>query len=247
MHKFIRWLINPPGRPVTIKDHAARLAEKDLSGLDWLYPPSDLHAAEPWDTWWRGQIEHGVAPGWTDMFCDDNALLDTAESRGLKSVLCVGCGVSQEPHALAAAGLQVTAMDLSPFALRCVARLAERAEPAGRFLTPGRIREGGSLSFVEGDLMDPAICPGPFDVIVERKTLQLFPNAERRAAVARVVGRLAPNGIFLSHYHNGAWKPSQPRTHLIEALLDPGDFQIARHAAVIHPEGRVAFLIMSTG
>jgi len=72
-----------------------------------------------------GQVEHGVAPGWTDMFCDDNALLDTAESRGLKSVLCVGCGVSQEPLALAAAGLQVTAMDLSPFALRCVARLAE--------------------------------------------------------------------------------------------------------------------------
>jgi len=34
--------------------------------------------------------------------------------------------------------------------------------------------------------MDPAICPGPFDVIVERRTLQLFPSGERGAAVARL-------------------------------------------------------------
>ncbi len=245
MHKFIRWLITPRSREVRINERVARL-EEDLDDLDWLYPPPDVHAVEPWDTWWRGQVEHGVAPGWSDMFCDDNALLDIVEARGLESVLCVGCGVSQEPQALAAAGLQVTAMDLSPFALRCAAQLGA-VDTTDRFFRPDRMQAGGSLSFVEGDLMDPAICPGPFDVIVERRTLQLFPVGERGAAVAGVLGRLAANGVFLSHYHNGAWKPSQPRTHLMESFLDAGDFQIARHASVIRPDGRVAFLIMSTG
>jgi SAM-dependent methyltransferase len=247
MHKFIRWLIDPPGREVKINDKAGSLADRDFSDMDWLCPPSDLRAAAPWDRWWQGQVEHGVAPGWTDMFCDDNALLDMVDSRGLKSVLCVGCGASREPHALAAAGLQVTAMDLSPFALRCVAKLAESVGPVDQFFRPGRIRPRGSVSCVEGDLMDPAICPGPFDVIVERKTLQLFPDHQRGAAVDRVVGRLAANGVFLSHCHNGAWKPSQPRTHLTESLLDPDDFQIVRHGSVIRPDRRVAFLFMSTG
>ena len=32
--------------------------------------------------------------------------------------------------------------------------------------------------------MDPLMCPGPFDMIIERKTLQLFPEDERAAALA---------------------------------------------------------------
>ena len=62
MHKFIRWLIDPPGRAVRINETAGRFAKKDLTDLDWLYPPSDVHAAEPWDTWWRGRSNTASRP-----------------------------------------------------------------------------------------------------------------------------------------------------------------------------------------
>jgi hypothetical protein len=49
---------------------------------------------------------------------------------------------------------------------------------------------------VAGDLRDVTICPGPYDVIVERKTLQLFAEDEKSAAISAVAQRLGPRGIF---------------------------------------------------
>src|SRR5438034_8631428 len=94
-----------------------QLAAGMAGGIDTLLasltPPTDLHAPEPWDRFWQSQIEHGVV-GFTDLFVDDRNLLRMAAARGFKTVLCVGSGLSREPHALAAAGLQVTVLDISP-------------------------------------------------------------------------------------------------------------------------------------
>src|SRR5215210_3484590 len=212
--KATRWLRDPP-RVAESATHAAKdphdVLRKALEtlpdDLSWLVPPQELHAAEPWDRWWRDQLTAQLPLMFVDMFCRDDALLDAIHARGLSTVLCVGSGVSMEPHALTAAGLHVTALDISPVAMEFARQVSNTPAGIERFFKPEHLRPGGSLQFCVGDLTDPSMCPGPYDVIVERKTLQLFPEAERPAAVAAVVARLSENGLFLTHSHNGGWRP----------------------------------------
>jgi hypothetical protein len=60
-------------------------------------------------------MRHDVA-GFVHMFCEDWELVGAMRANGMKTVLCVGNGISQEPRALAWAGFDVTALDLSPLA-----------------------------------------------------------------------------------------------------------------------------------
>lgn len=248
MFKIIRWLIDPPrvqNRPAVGSE--AEMAVDPDDDMAWFFPPRDVRSAEPWDRFWSAQVEHGIGPQLHDMFCDDNALLDAMELRGLTTVLCVGSGISHEPHALAAAGLDVIALDISPFAMRFASALSLNATGVGRFFDSRRTRRGGSVKFAVGDLLDSTVCPGPFDVIIERKTLQLFPEHERAVALGALVARLSPNGILLTHCHDGSWKPPEPRTHVIEPLLGPSGFRIVRHGSAVPDEGRAAFVVLSTG
>ena len=89
------------------------------------------------------------------------------------------------------------------------------------------MRTGGSVECVCGDLTDATICPGPYDFVVERKTLQLFPEAERAAALGAVAARMSPRGVLFTHCHNGNWKPDQPRQHVVEPFLAACGFTIA--------------------
>lgn len=159
MHRFFRWLTNS-SQESEQGIEGRSLADDDMA---WFFPPGDVHAAEPWDQYWRTQIEHGLGPQLHDMFCDDNSLLDAIKIRGLRTVLCVGSGISQEPQALAAAGLDVTALDISPFAMRLASELP-LSGAEGRFFDGNRIRPGGSVKFEVGNVLDAAVCPGPFDV-----------------------------------------------------------------------------------
>ena len=52
-----------------------------------------------------------------------------------------------------------------------------------------------------GDLLDTTVCPGPFDVVLERRTLQLYSDQHRPAAMHALATRLATPGIFFSHSH----------------------------------------------
>jgi SAM-dependent methyltransferase len=163
-------------------------------------PPTSMSDATAWDTYWQNQLSLPMPP-MVHMFVDDGALVDAMRDNQLRTVLCVGNGISLEPKALARAGFDVTALDLSAAA----AAIAEQAAPPDEFLVKligGReLMSGGSLRFVTGDLLDPDICPGPYDVIIERKTLQLFAPEVARAAVAAVTARLGRRGIFFSHSH----------------------------------------------
>lgn len=47
------------------------------------------------------------------MFCDDSLLIEVMRNHGMKSILCAGNGISQEPKALAAAGMEAVALDIS--------------------------------------------------------------------------------------------------------------------------------------
>jgi hypothetical protein len=104
---------------------------------------------------------------------------------------------------------------------------------------------GGTVKFVVGDILDRSVCPGPFDAIIERRTLQLFPEEERGLALDALASRLQAGGLLLSHCHDGGWKPPNKPVHKVEqGFRDRGwsvSWKPPDHA------GRVAWLVMSTG
>src|SRR5882724_11549520 len=221
MRGFLKKLFgrsSPQQLGLEVRPRAARraLAEEDEDDFSWFFPPNTLVDSEPWDKYWSDHISHGLAD-FIHLFCHDGNLVDTMRANGLKTVLCVGNGVSQEPRALAWAGFDVMALDLSPVAMK----VASESEPPDEFLAKlvGGSSGGlnGELKFVVGDLRDPACCPGPYDVVIERLTLQLFPDEDRPAALQAVANRLASPAIFFSQSHDGGWKPPKPRIHRNEA------------------------------
>jgi SAM-dependent methyltransferase len=204
----------PPRLSIAVAGAAAGEGEDDLA---WLRPPLDVRDPAAWDRYWDGQLAHGnVASAFGDMMSSNRELPGLLRRRGVQTVLCVGSGLSAEPHALARMGFDVTALDLSPRATEVGRTLdfgpdprMHRAEGASAAAVPP-----GTLSYIAGDLLDAAVCPGPFDCIIERRTVQLLPD--RELALDRLAARLAPKGLLISHVHNGAWRPGVSREHFAQ-------------------------------
>jgi hypothetical protein len=165
-----------------------------------------------WDEWWKVRLSEGTSDmfpcfesplgrGPRDLFLlvhSDNLLVKVMSERGLRTILCAGNGISQEPRALAAAGFEVTALDISPVAVSCAEAYNADSRRLSYFCSPGLHRPGGRVEFVVGDLLDNTVCPGPFDVVIERRTVQWFAEHERAAALSALAGRLNEIGIFMS-------------------------------------------------
>lgn len=215
MREFLKKLFTrrPPqqlGLEVGPQSASTRVRDDhECVGLD---PPISLRDPDPWDRYWYEWLYHGVGD-FVHLFCDDGELIDTMRANGLKTVLCVGNGISQEPRALAWAGFDVTVLELSPYAIT----VASETNPSTELLTrlAGGRPDGpnGNLKFVAGNLCDAECCPGPYDVIIERLTLQLFSDEFQPRALEAVANRLASPGIFFSQSHDGGWKPPAPRVH----------------------------------
>ena len=108
MREFLKKLFSrrPPQQlhlEVGPRSASARVQDDDYS---WLEPPISLVDPAPWDWFWYEHLRHGVG-GFVHLFCDDGELVDTMRANGLKTVLCVGNGISQEPRALAWAGFDL--------------------------------------------------------------------------------------------------------------------------------------------
>jgi len=167
---------------------------------------------------------------------------------GARTVLCAGNGLSAEALSLACFGFDVTALDLSSVPARHIGpKVRDPDHPVHRIhrlhisdddvITiggDGRVdpalcrmhrgddavpQGGGTLALVTGDLTNPAISPGPFHVVIERRTVQLFPPEEQPSALDRLTARLGTKGLIVSQEHHGGWKPGQPRIHFAEKAL----------------------------
>ena len=233
----------PPADHATANEFQRRLANFKIEDL---LPPADVHASEPWDEYWRRQRESGLW-AFNEMFVDDLELLRVLEARGGQSVLCIGAGLALEPHALAAAGLRVTMLDISRAAVASMSAATIASDAFSRILDASQLRPSGSLECVAGDLTDPFVCPGPYDVVIERKTLQLFPETERGAALGAVASRLNPNGILFTHAHDGRGGPGRPRNHPVEPFLERCGFTQRSLALSKSATGRTAITFLSTG
>ena len=217
----------------------------------WPDVPQDVHDSAAWDRYWAAISAQrtflAMEVMFTEMFADKRALVHLMREANLSSVLCVGNGVSREPQALARAGLAVDVLDLSAEAINAAQRIALNDEPTAGAGDDVEDIPAGRLTYHVGNLLDPTISPGPFDVIIERRTLQLFGD-EKARAIEALGARLGARGLLLSHCHNGGWRPEHPRTHFNEESFRSNGWTI-RHSqpSAKDLEGRVAWLMLSTG
>jgi SAM-dependent methyltransferase len=215
--------------------------------LSWLHPPADPLNASAWDRYWTEHMEHGLGPPLFDMFCDDRELVTVMHNREMKSVLCAGNGISQEPRALAEAGLNVVALDLSNQAVEIARSFEFPPQAFEAYCDAGSRRPGGTVEFVVGDFLDPSVCPGPFDVIIERRTAQIFFNNGLEAVLNALADRLSQDGIFVSHCHDGAWKPPARPRHFTKSWFKKNGWYVCTGNLGKTPAGRIAWLFTTTG
>jgi hypothetical protein len=219
----------------------------DDAELDWLFPPPNPLDVAGWDKYWTDQVSHGFGPALFDMFCDDRELVRVMNEEGMKRILCAGNGISQEPRALAEAGFEVVALDLSPKAIDIAQAFEFSSQSFGEFCPAEARRPGGSVNFIVGDVLNPAVCPGPFDVIIERRTAQLYPNDDAGTFLNALAQRASSDSIFLSHCHDAAWKPPAEPRHFTRQWFQENRWTIWSAPHGQKPQGRVAWLFMSTG
>jgi 2-polyprenyl-3-methyl-5-hydroxy-6-metoxy-1,4-benzoquinol methylase len=181
----------------------------EADDFSWFDPSEDPHNAASWDRYWDDQLTHGLGPPLHDICFDDRRLIRTMVEEDMSTILCAGNGISMEPRALAAAGFHVVALDFSARALEIAATYPPSNEMLFRFLDPDLLRSGGSVEFTVGNIFDSQVCQGPFDVIIERLTSQIFAKKDRDVFLGSLASRLAPEGIFLSHSHDAAWRPGR--------------------------------------
>jgi hypothetical protein len=212
-----------------------------------LRPPSDPRDAAAWDRYWAAHLSTGFA-GVGDQMTNTDLVFRTMVTHRFRSVLCVGTGVSLEPKALAAVGLNVTALDLSPLAIRVSrgVKISNRELRAG-FRLPRRPFRKGRVEWVVGDALDATTCSGPFDVVIERLTAQAQPEDLRAEFLSRLADRLAPNGLFVSHAHDGGWKPPGEPRHWCRTWFVENGWPIWDGRPGSKPAGRVAWLWTTTG
>jgi methyltransferase family protein len=210
----------------------------------WIEPPISLVDPVPWDRFWYERLAHGVGD-FVHLFCDDGPMVDTMRANGLNTVLCVGNGISQEPRALAWAGFDVTVLDLSPYAMKVASEATPPAELLARLIGGRSGGLNGNLKFVVGNLCDAECCPGPYDVVIERLTLQLYSDEYKPRALQAVANRLASPGIFFSQSHCGWWKPPAPPIHANEWWFRAAGWTIWPCEGPLTT--RVAWLLTTTG
>jgi SAM-dependent methyltransferase len=231
------------GRSTAPLERIERPPLRLLNSPHLVRPPRTTSDPAAWDDYWRGMARSRWR-GINDMFVMDGKLIDVMRANGFTMVLLVGCGSSIEPHVLALAGFQVTGLDLSPVAIDMATSISP-TEKGTHHLCEGRsLQAGGSLQFAVGDLRDTRLCPGPYDVIIERRTLQLFEEAERPRATAAVASRLAPRGIFFSQCHDGLMGPGKGRRFTERYFVENEWAVWDRHSAI---EGQVVWLETTTG
>jgi hypothetical protein len=212
-----------------------------------LSPPNTTEDPVAWDEHWRGLVDCGLG-GLSEMFVHDSALVNFMRKNGIHKVLCAGNGISQEPKALGAAGLEVTALDLSPFAVRICEETDFDDDYRRRLLDDELMRPGGSVSYVVGDIMDPTVCPGPYDMIIERRTAQIFEGSSMDEALAALSKRLSGTNAFFTHCHHGAWRPGDKREPRTERWFRDQGWAIWDGRDMVNSGSRrLAWIFLTTG
>lgn len=248
-----------PDAPLPADGSSPRISREQASAwLDacekgLLSPPRETSDPDAWDEYWKNHLKVGpMEQGFSDAMSSDSALPALLARRGARTVLCAGNGLSMEAIALSRLGFEVTALDVSNVPARVLESvLSAETAPVTSMHGAGDQppMDGGSVTFVTGDLLEPEVCPGPFDVVIERRTVQLLARETRPLALERLAARLGTRGIVVSQQHDGGWRPGQPRVHYAEAWLTSHGFAVWTDASGDREASapRLAYLRLTTG
>ncbi len=168
---------------------------------------------EDWDERWRERDLHVRGDASEALAAEVG---DAAPGRALD----LACGAGRNALWLAERGWRVTAVDFSAVALAQARRLAAERRLA--------------VDWVEADVLDFEPEPGAFDLVLV--FFLHLPPAERRAALAKASGAVAPGGTLLLVGHDlanivtGAPGPSDPAVLYTpwEAMRDLCGLEIER-------------------
>ena len=205
--------------------------------------PSD---ADGWDLFWKYIISNNQFY-YNDFFCsmfsDYNSLASLFKKHGYKTILCAGNGISLEPYFFAYEGFAVTALDISSEANKFLAnfpltlldvkifydlKTSELEEWRDREFSEAEIQRINSVNLVTGDIFNSECCPGQFDVIITRKTLQCFwgKSGEKTfEGMQELLARLSPHGLLYVHTHNThPWNDAMIEWLQSQGILDYSDY-----------------------
>lgn len=195
--------------------------------IDWYPVPYDPSDIEGWNFFWRKLISsdgnnYGSYDLLYDILEESDRLIPELQKRGCKTILCAGNGIAMEPYMLAYLGFSVTALDISSQATKYLANFPITPQyvknfcyfisEKGRESSPIEFSDRelkkikSSVKFVTGDIFKPRYCPGPFDAIITRRTLQCFwkeSGGEKTfQGIQALLDRLSPTGLLYFHGHN---------------------------------------------
>ncbi|TNE44554.1 MAG: hypothetical protein EP343_30195 [Deltaproteobacteria bacterium] len=171
--------------------------------------PRNVDSQDDWDRYWKGKTSLGAFP-WQSWKAEFASGIRLFRKRGLTSVLFVGNGVSPEPQLFAYAGFQSTSLELSRVANEQAATWSfphhsEDSCPvcqAQETCWLSSIEEpSGKSTFVTGNVLNPYLCPGPYDALVVRRTLHLFDSQSMHEVLRRLRERLRPGGVLIAEIH----------------------------------------------
>jgi hypothetical protein len=188
-----------------------------------------------WDHYWAEKLDNSwMLRNLMDL---TQLIIPALHERGCRSLLCAGNGIDLEARAFACAGFAVTALDISPLATQFAANYALSAEELARFAYFAAFKDDAArlttliqtarpVTYVTGSLFDPTVCAGPYDVILTRRTLQLFSPERMVEAGLALLDRLTPTGVIVHHTHN-AYRSEEPLADALQAqgvaIADRGD------------------------
>ncbi|MEU2232315.1 class I SAM-dependent methyltransferase [Streptomyces vietnamensis] len=166
-------------------DRAIRSIDDVLTLLDGLFSPGADRWTEGGADWWDGFYADRDKPVPFFVAKPDENLVSYVEQGLLPAggkVLDLGCGPGRNALHLAAAGYEVTGIDLSPTA---IAWAEERAAASG----------AENVRFVCGDAFTAAL-DGPYDLIYDSGCFHHLPPHRRVSYLALLDRALAPGGHF---------------------------------------------------
>ncbi len=202
-----------------------------------------------WDQFWA------INPDGGDFGADMTAyLVPILRQRAPLRVLCVGNGKALEAHALAAAGFRVDSLDISPAVNAFLEAVKVPNAVLARILKEPCDGEVARPTIYTGDVCNAEDCPGPYDTVIIRRTMQHFPDEAIPRVMELLCKRLTDTGLLVLQGHNAGKSISQAARWLHESKI-PVAWNLChkdgRHYAYpglgSYRKSRVAWLIRSSG
>jgi len=202
-----------------------------------------------WDQFWE------INPDGGDFGADlTEYLVPILRQRAPLRVLCVGNGKALEAHALAAAGFKVDSLDISPSVKAFLEAVKVSNAVLARILKEPCDGELARPTIYTGDILNAEDCPGPYDTVIIRRTVQHFPDEAIPRVMELICNRLTDTGLLVLQGHNAGQSLSLAARWLYERKI-PVAWNLChkdgRHFAYpgfgTYRKSRVAWLIRSSG